>query len=104
MLHLLEECTIELDRLARESQLAVVDFREYGKEAIKGWRMSPDGFIQLAMQLAHYKLHGYLVSSYESATTRRFHLGRVDNIRAATPEVSFLAPWRVSILKGAVLG
>jgi len=27
-----------------------------------------------------------LVSTYESASTRRFHLGRVDNIRANTPE------------------
>ncbi|KAF7637875.1 Carn_acyltransf domain-containing protein [Meloidogyne graminicola] len=43
--------------------------------------------MQLCMQLAHFKLHGYLVNSYESATMRRFKFGRVDNIRAATPEV-----------------
>ena len=47
---------------------------------------SPDGFIQLAMQLAHYNLHGYLVSTYESASIRRFGAGRVDNIRANTQE------------------
>lgn len=39
--------------------------------------------------LNKYKLlrfHGYLVSTYESATMRKFAEGRVDNIRAATPE------------------
>lgn len=32
------------------------------------------------------RLHGHLVSTYESASIRRFRHGRVDNIRAATPE------------------
>lgn len=31
------------------------------------------------------RLHGKLVATYESAATRRFQLGRVDNIRSATP-------------------
>lgn len=32
------------------------------------------------------RIHGHLVSTYESASTRRFRLGRVDNIRAASSE------------------
>jgi hypothetical protein len=31
-------------------------------------------------------MYNKLVSTYESASTRRFHCGRVDNIRANTPE------------------
>jgi len=31
-------------------------------------------------------MYNKLVSTYETASTRRFHLGRVDNIRANTPE------------------
>lgn len=31
------------------------------------------------------RLHGKLVATYESAATRRFQLGRVDNIRSASP-------------------
>ncbi len=30
------------------------------------------------------RLHGKLVATYESAATRRFQLGRVDNIRSAS--------------------
>lgn len=31
-------------------------------------------------------MYGHLVSTYESASIRRFGYGRVDNIRSATPE------------------
>ncbi|GMR48867.1 hypothetical protein PMAYCL1PPCAC_19062 [Pristionchus mayeri] len=76
----------DFDELHGEMQLEALIFDDFGKEKIKGWKVSPDGFIQLAMQLAHYRLHGYLVSTYESASIRRFAEGRVDNIRATTPE------------------
>ena len=33
------------------------------------------------------RCRGRLVSTYESASIRRFQEGRVDNIRSATPEV-----------------
>lgn len=61
-------------------------FNTYGKDFIKSCNVSPDGFIQLALQLTYYRLNGKLSATYESASTRRFLDGRVDNIRAATPE------------------
>lgn len=36
-------------------QLKVVFFTEFGKDHIKSLRVSPDGFVQLCMQLAHYR-------------------------------------------------
>ena len=33
-----------------------------------------------------FRIHSRLVSTYESASTRRYRLGRVDNIRAASCE------------------
>ena len=36
--------------------------------------------------LAYYKVYNELCSTYESASTRRFHCGRVDSIRASHPE------------------
>ena len=48
--------------------------------------MSPDSYIQLALQLTYYKVERKLVSTYESASIRQFKHGRVDNIRAATLE------------------
>ncbi|KAK0398572.1 hypothetical protein QR680_002651 [Steinernema hermaphroditum] len=74
------------DDLASDLDMKIYLHKAFGKEFIKGCRVSPDGFVQLTLQLAYYKLHGHLVSSYESAAIRRFRKGRVDNIRANTPE------------------
>ncbi|KAL3121822.1 hypothetical protein niasHT_002050 [Heterodera trifolii] len=85
-IHLLRDQIAEFDNLVSDVQLRLLFFSHFGKSLLKAWGVSPDGFVQLAMQFAHFKLHGHLVSTYESATMRRFRYGRVDNIRAATPE------------------
>nr|XP_019938358.1 PREDICTED: choline O-acetyltransferase-like [Paralichthys olivaceus] len=75
-----------LQRLVNNLDMDVFKFTAYGKEFIKRQNMSPDAFIQVALQLAFYKCRGRLVSTYESASIRRFQEGRVDNIRSATQE------------------
>ncbi|XP_047465737.1 choline O-acetyltransferase-like [Mugil cephalus] len=75
-----------LQRLVDNLDMDVFKFSAYGKEFIKKHRMSPDAYIQVALQLAFYKCTGRLVSTYESASIRRFRQGRVDNIRSATAE------------------
>ncbi|CAH8602295.1 unnamed protein product [Dicrocoelium dendriticum] len=74
----------DIDKLAEDLDLYILRYNEYGREFPKTVNMSPDSFIQLALQLAHFKLHNYLVPTYESASTRRFALARVDNIRACS--------------------
>uniref|UniRef100_A0A8C5AVN0 Choline O-acetyltransferase n=1 Tax=Gadus morhua TaxID=8049 RepID=A0A8C5AVN0_GADMO len=76
----------KLNRQVRNLDMDVHKFHEYGKEFIKKQKMSPDAYIQVALQLAYYKCHGRLVSTYESASIRRFQEGRVENIRSATAE------------------
>ncbi|KAM3956159.1 choline acetyltransferase [Aphomia sociella] len=73
----------ELDRAILDLDFKVYTYRGYGREFMKSCRTSPDVYIQLAMQYAYYKMYGYLVSTYESASLRRFRAGRVDNIRSA---------------------
>ena len=51
------------------------------QDFIKSCRVSPDAWLQMALQLTVYRLTGHLVATYESASTRRFRLGRVDSIR-----------------------
>lgn len=75
-----------LQRLVNNLDMDVIKFNAYGKEFIKKQKMSPDAFIQVALQLAFFKCSGRLVSTYESASIRRFQEGRVDNIRSATAE------------------
>ncbi|XP_051523331.1 choline O-acetyltransferase-like [Myxocyprinus asiaticus] len=75
-----------LHRLVKNLDMNVFTFKVYGKEFIKQQKMSPDAFIQVSLQLAFYRCHRKIVSTYESASLRRFREGRVENIRSATPE------------------
>lgn len=83
---LLSSSADKLQRLVRNLDMNVYKFNGYGKELIKKQKMSPDAYIQVALQLAYYRCHGRPVSTYESASIRRFQQGRVDNIRSAMPE------------------
>ncbi|XP_035891449.1 choline O-acetyltransferase-like isoform X3 [Anopheles stephensi] len=82
----LREAARSVDRRIEDLDFYVYRYKPYGKNFIKACQVSPDVYIQLALQLAHYKLYGQLVSTYESASTRRFLLGRVDCIRSASME------------------
>ncbi|CAH2321315.1 choline O-acetyltransferase [Pelobates cultripes] len=76
----------KLQRIVNNLDFTVYKFKNYGKEFIKKQRMSPDAYIQVSLQLAFYKCHRKLVPTYESASIRRFQMGRVDNIRSSTAE------------------
>ena len=62
------------------------------KADIKRSGLSPDGVMQAALQLAHWRAHGgpLLPSTYESASTAAFKHGRTETIRSATPEAAAL--------------
>nr|XP_004657903.2 choline O-acetyltransferase [Jaculus jaculus] len=74
----------KLQRIVKNLDFVVYKFENYGKAFIKKQKYSPDAFIQVALQLAFYRLYQRLVPTYESASIRRFQEGRVDNIRSAT--------------------
>ncbi|XP_012578960.1 PREDICTED: choline O-acetyltransferase [Condylura cristata] len=83
---LLASSAEKLQQIVKNLDFTVYKFDYYGKTFIKKQKCSPDAFIQVALQLAFYRLHRRLVPTYESASIRRFQEGRVDNIRSATPE------------------
>lgn len=44
-----------IDKLSQNLDMNVIEFKSYGKSFIKSQKMSPDSFIQIAMQYAFYK-------------------------------------------------
>ena len=75
------------DAFCSITKVVGIEWTRFGKAAMKGWRMSPDGCIQMAYQLAYYRLHGPApVSVYESASTKKFLRGRTEAIRPVTAE------------------
>lgn len=61
-------------------------FDDFGKGGIKKAKCSPDGFIQMALQLAYFRKEGKFVQTYESASARFYLNGRTETIRSCTNE------------------
>ncbi|KAH8412427.1 hypothetical protein KR009_001927 [Drosophila setifemur] len=67
-------------------QLEVLQFDCHGNSFIKCQGLNPDSYIQMALQLAYYKMHGKLPAQYESAHLRIFQEGRTETIRSTSTE------------------
>ncbi|KAI6650849.1 Carnitine O-palmitoyltransferase 1, liver isoform-like [Oopsacas minuta] len=61
-------------------------FDRFGSFRMKELKMSPDAYVQLAIQLAYFKDQKEFALTYESGLTRLFKLGRTEAIRSLTEE------------------
>ncbi|KIH61906.1 Choline/Carnitine O-acyltransferase, partial [Ancylostoma duodenale] len=72
----------KMDRVADDVDVVSYTFKRYGKNFPKSMKISPDSWIQMAFQLAFYRIHSALPPTYETATLRKFSEGRTENIRS----------------------
>ncbi|XP_048031522.1 carnitine O-palmitoyltransferase 1, liver isoform-like [Megalobrama amblycephala] len=72
--------------LADDIDFHVFPIQEFGKGAIKKCKISPDAFIQIALQLAYYRNRGTFSLTYEASMTRLFREGRTETVRSCTSE------------------
>uniref|UniRef100_A0A8D2KUN7 Choline/carnitine acyltransferase domain-containing protein n=1 Tax=Varanus komodoensis TaxID=61221 RepID=A0A8D2KUN7_VARKO len=108
----IEHAKQNLNILITDLDINCFTYRRFGKELLKGQKLSPDSVLQVALQLAYYRAHGELGPTTESASLRRFHRGRTETIRSATSAaLAFVqsteddncqAPERLSLLKEAI--
>uniref|UniRef100_A0A8C1JLK9 carnitine O-palmitoyltransferase n=1 Tax=Cyprinus carpio TaxID=7962 RepID=A0A8C1JLK9_CYPCA len=75
-----------LNALADDVDCHVFPFREFGKGRIKKMKLSPDSFVQLALQLAYYRDRGTFCLTYEASMTRLFREGRTETVRSSSNE------------------
>lgn len=80
----IEEAKNSMNTLAQDLDMRVMVFGHFGKNFPKAHKMSPDAFIQMALQLAYYRMYQQCCATYESASLRMFRLGRTDTIRSAS--------------------
>ncbi|XP_077986310.1 carnitine O-acetyltransferase-like isoform X2 [Glandiceps talaboti] len=73
-----------LDSLVDDLQVHAFQFQPFGKNFPKQNKMSPDAFIQVALQLAYYRVYNEPAATYESGSIRRYRLGRTDTIRSCS--------------------
>ena len=76
----------DFKRAIENTSTRVIAFKEFGKDRIKSLNVSPDAFVQLALQIAMYRVFGKCKSIYEVASTRRFQNGRTEVLRSVSAE------------------
>ncbi|KAF9560486.1 carnitine acetyltransferase [Agrocybe pediades] len=87
-----KECKGAIERanaIVENSDDSVLWFDKYGTDWIKNYgcyKLSPDAFIQMAMQLAWYQQQGEFTATYETVLTRMFKRGRTETLRTFSRE------------------
>lgn len=86
MLTAIETASAKFARFCKTTQTKVMLFSHFGKNFITSRKLSPDAVVQLAYQLAYFRLYGKAGSTYESAQTKQFYHGRTECVRSVSPE------------------
>lgn len=86
MIEDIKRANLETEAANDDVDLMIFDHDQWGKGAIKKCRVSPDAFVQIAIQLAYYKQNGCFVQTYEASMTRLYLQGRTETVRSCTDE------------------
>ncbi|XP_028316633.1 carnitine O-acetyltransferase b [Gouania willdenowi] len=80
----IEQAKQNLDILINDLDVNVFNFKIFGKDLPKSYNMSPNSFIQIALQLVYYKVHSEVCPTCDIASQRMFRGGRTEFIRSPT--------------------
>lgn len=84
--NLIGEAQTAYDNWTGKHELHVQSFQGYGSSFIKKSGFSPDAFVQIAMQLATFRLWGEQGGTYEATQVRPFLHGRTETTRTVSEE------------------
>ncbi|XP_041762051.1 peroxisomal carnitine O-octanoyltransferase isoform X2 [Anopheles merus] len=86
----LREEIVRMESVADEMQNCVVvsmdQFQDYGKAFMKQHKIHPDAYVQTALLLTYYRLHGTFAPTYETAMMRQYYKGRTETCRSCSIE------------------
>ncbi|KAI3358097.1 hypothetical protein L3Q82_003105 [Scortum barcoo] len=80
----IEHAKQNLDILINDLDVNVFNFKKFGKDLPKQHKLSPNSFIQVALQLAYYRVHNEVCASCDIVSQRMFRGGRTEYIRSPT--------------------
>ena len=80
-----EKSKANFEKLISSHELQIQSFQGYGSSEIKKMGYSPDAFVQMACQLATYRLWGEQGGTYEATQVRPFLHGRTETTRTVSP-------------------
>ena len=76
---LIETAKYKINRWVRQYDFFHFDFSGFGKKLIKNYGVYHLGFIQLAIQLAYYKLYHQLTATYQTVSLKSYREGRLEH-------------------------
>lgn len=82
----INNAVVKFENTVSSLDAEVLQYYGYGKNLIKKFKVSPDAYAQMMMQLAYYKLTGKVRPTYESAATRKYLKGRTETGRSVSVE------------------
>uniref|UniRef100_A0A8B9LFC0 Carnitine O-acetyltransferase n=1 Tax=Astyanax mexicanus TaxID=7994 RepID=A0A8B9LFC0_ASTMX len=82
----IEKAKQNMNIMVHDLDVRVLNFSHYGRKYLKSCKMNTDAFIQMALQLAYYRIYNMCCPTYESASLRMFKLGRTEAIRTTSTE------------------
>uniref|UniRef100_A0A182NGC9 60S ribosome subunit biogenesis protein NIP7 homolog n=1 Tax=Anopheles dirus TaxID=7168 RepID=A0A182NGC9_9DIPT len=86
----LREEVARMEKVAEEMKNSVIvsmdQFQEYGKAFMKKHKIHPDAYVQTALLLTYYRLHGTFAPTYETAMMRQYYKGRTETCRSCSIE------------------
>lgn len=74
------------NKLIADVDLRIYVHDNYGKGFMKKCRLSPDAYLQMALQLAYFRDQRKFSLTYEASMTRLFREGRTETVRPCTIE------------------
>ncbi|ESO93356.1 hypothetical protein LOTGIDRAFT_189988 [Lottia gigantea] len=81
---IIEEQLQVAKQLISDVDLHLMVHTAFGKGLIKQCKVSPDAFLQIALQLTYYRTAGKFCLTYESSMTRLYREGRTETVRSCT--------------------
>ncbi|RNF09889.1 putative choline/carnitine O-acetyltransferase, partial [Trypanosoma cruzi] len=84
---LMKAAFADFKMLIESNETSVLHFQQFGGVFLKQNNVSPDAFVQVALQLTFYRLFGRNCATYEAASTRTFSHGRTECVRSASRAV-----------------
>ncbi|KAM7298670.1 carnitine O-acetyltransferase [Ixodes scapularis] len=85
-LHDIEKAKSSHARYTGGTERLFYQFSNYGKKFIQSCNISPDGYTQMAIQLAAFRCTGTPVMAYGAASARQFLYGRADVFHSSSKE------------------
>lgn len=84
----INSAVVAAQALIDDIDLRIYVHDHYGKGFVKTCKLSPDAYLQMALQLAYYRDAGKFSLTYEASMTRLFREGRTETVRPCTIESS----------------